>query len=111
MKKHSKSKEVQDIFNRALKALRIKNEGENPTYREVWDTIFDEHEMLRKETNIGGGLSTRPDFDENEIIEYMERSDKAKPSLNWYMRVNDSSGTYYLISLPSLLTKLKKGLL
>ena len=37
--KYSKSKEVQNIFSRALKKLRKNNNGEDPTYREVWDTV------------------------------------------------------------------------
>ena len=105
--KYSTSKEVQNIFSRAFKKLRKNNNGEDPTYREVWDTVYDEYE-LSKENNLGGGLPPRSEYDENEYIEYIERSDKPKPSLRWYIDMDKSSGTYHLKSLPSLLTKLKK---
>ena len=105
--KYSKSKEVQNIFSRALKKLRKNNNGEDPTYKEVWDTVYDEYE-LSKENNLGGGLPPRSEYDENEYIEYIESSDKPKPSLGWYIDMDKSSGTYHLKSLPSLLTKLKK---
>ena len=105
--KYSKSKEVQNIFSRAFKKLRKNNNGEDPTYKEVWDTVYDEYE-LSQEKNLGGGLSPRSEYDENEYIEYIERSDKPKPSLRWYIDMDKSSGTYHLKSLPSLLTKLKK---
>ena len=105
--KYSTSKEVQNIFSRAFKKLRKNNNGEDPTYREVWDTVYDEYE-LSKENNLGGGLPHRSEYDENEYIEYIESSDKPKPSLGWYIDMDKSSGTYHLKSLPSLLTKLKK---
>ncbi len=105
--KHSKSKEVQNIFGRAFKKLRENNNGEDPTYREVWDTVYNEYE-LSKENNLGGGLPPRLEYDENEIIEYMESSYQPNPSLRWYILMDKSSGTYHLKSLPSLLTKLKK---
>lgn len=103
--KHSKSKEIQNIFSRAFKKLRENNNGEDPTYREVWDTVYNEYE-LSKENNLGGGLPHR--YDESEIIEFMESSYKPNPSIGWYIDMDKSSGTYHLKSLPSLLTKLKK---
>ena len=105
--KYSTSKEVQNIFSRAFKKLRKNNNGEDPTYKEVWDTVYDEYE-LSKENNLGGGLPPRSEYDENEYIEYIESSDKPNPSLGWYIDMDKSSGTYHLKSLPSLLTKLKK---
>ena len=103
--KHSKSKEVQNIFSRAFKKLKKINNGEDPTYRGVWDTVYNEYE-LSKENNLGGGLPHR--YDESEIIEFMESSYKPNPSIGWYIDMDKSSGTYHLKSLPSLLTKLKK---
>ena len=105
--KYSTSKEVQNIFSRAFKKLRKNNNGEDPTYREVWDTVYDEYE-LSKENNFGSGLPPRLEYDETEIIEFMESSYQPNPSLGWYIFIYKSSGTYHLKSLPSLLTKLKK---
>jgi hypothetical protein len=105
--KYSKSKEVQNIFSRAFKKLRKINNGEDPTYREVWDTVYNEHEQSR-ENNFGGGLPPRSEYDESEIIELMESSNQPNPSLRWYILMDKSSGVYLLKSLPSLLTKLKK---
>ena len=105
--KHSKSKEVQNIFSRAFKKLKKINNGEDPTYREVWDTVYNEYE-LSKENNFGSGLPPRLEYDETEIIEFMESSYQPNPSLGWYIFIYKSSGTYHLKSLPSLLTKLKK---
>ena len=105
--KYSTSKEVQNIFSRAFKKLRKNNNGEDPTYREVWDTVYNEYE-LSEENNLGGGLPPRLEYDETEIIEFMESSYQPNPSLRWYILMDKSSGTYHLKSLPSLLTKLKK---
>ena len=105
--KYSTSKEVQNIFSRAFKKLRKNNNGEDPTYREVWDTVYDEYE-LSKENNFGSGLPHRLEYDETEIIEFMESSSQPNPSLRWYILMDKSSGIYLLKSLPSLLTKLKK---
>ena len=98
---------VQNIFSRALKKLRKNNNGEDPTYREVWDTVYDEYE-LSKENNLGGGLPPRLEYDEYDYIVDIESSDEPNPSLEWYIDMDKSSGTYHLKSLPSLLTKLKK---
>ena len=105
--KYSTSKEVQNIFSRAFKKLKKINNGEDPTYREVWDTVYNEYEQS-KENNFGGGLPPRSEYDESEIIEFMESSYQPNPSLGWYIDMDKSSGTYHLKSLPSLLTKLKK---
>ena len=105
--KYSTSKEVQNIFSRAFKKLRKNNNGEDPTYREVWDTVYDEYE-LSKENNLGGGLPPRLEYDEYDYIVDIESSDEPNPSLEWYIDMDKSSGTYHLKSLPSLLTKLKK---
>ena len=105
--KHSKSKEVQNIFSRAFKKLKKINNGEDPTYREVWDTVYNEYE-LSKENNLGGGLPPRLEYDEYDYIVDIESSDEPNPSLEWYIDMDKSSGTYHLKSLPSLLTKLKK---
>ncbi len=104
--KYSTSKEVQNIFSRTFKKLKKINNGEDPTYREVWDTVYNEYEL--NENNLGGGLHLRQEYDENEIIEFMESSYQPNPSLRWYIFMDKSSGTYHLKSLPSLLTKLKK---
>jgi len=105
--KSSTSKEVQNILSRALKKLKKINNGEDPTYREVWDTVYNEYE-LSKENNLGGGLPPRLEYDEYDYIVDIESSDEPNPSLGWYIDMDKSSGTYHLKSLPSLLTKLKK---
>ena len=104
--KYSTSKEVQNIFSRTFKKLKKINNGEDPTYREVWDTVYNEYEL--NENNLGGGLHLRQEYDENEIIEFMESSYQPNPSLRWHIRMNESSGTYHLKSLPALLSRFKK---
>ena len=104
--KNSTSKEVQNIFSRTFKKLKKINNGEDPTYREVWDTVYNEYEL--NENNLGGGLHLRQEYDENEIIEFMESSYQPNPSLRWHIRMNESSGTYHLKSLPALLSRFKK---
>jgi hypothetical protein len=104
--KHLKSNEVRNIFSRAFKKLRENNNGEAPTYKEVWDAVFNENDLY--ENNLGGGLPLRREYDENEIIENMESSDRPNPSLWWHIKKNESSGTYHLKSLPAFLSRLKK---
>ena len=105
--KNKKSKELHYIFWRAFKELKKINNGKDPTYREVWDTVYYEHE-LAKENNFGGGLPPRSEYDESEIIELMESSNQPNPSLRWYILMDKSSGVYLLKSLPALLSILKK---
>ena len=64
--KHLKSNEVRNIFSRAFKKLRENNNGEAPTYKEVWDAVFNEYDL--NENNLGGGLPLRPEYDENDWI-------------------------------------------
>jgi len=64
--KHLKSNEVRNIFSRAFKKLRENNNGEAPTYKEVWDAVFNENDL--NENNLGGGLPLRPEYDENDWI-------------------------------------------
>ncbi len=105
--KNKKSKELHYIFWRAFKGLKEINNGKDPTYREVWDTVYNEHEQSR-ENNFGGGLPPRSEYDESEIIELMESSKQPNPSLKWYIYKDKSSGVYLLKSLPALLSILKK---
>ncbi len=105
--KNKKSKELHYIFWRAFKGLKEINNGKDPTYREVWDTVYNEHEQSI-ENNFGGGLPPRSEYDESEIIELMESSNQPNPSLRWYILMDKSSGVYLLKSLPALLSILKK---
>ena len=105
--KNKKSKELHYIFWRAFKGLKEINNGKDPTFREVWDTVYNEHEQLN-ENNFGGGLLPRSEYDESEIIELMESSKQPNPSLKWYIYKDKSSGVYLLKSLPALLSILKK---
>ena len=90
--KKKRSKELHYIFWRAFKKLRKNNNGEDPTYREVWNTVYDEYE-LSKENNLGGGLPPRLEYAEYDYIVDIESSDEPNPSLNWYIRMDQSSGT------------------
>jgi len=50
--KNKKSKELHYIFWRAFKELKKNNNGKAPTYREVWDTVYNEYEL----SNAGPSL-------------------------------------------------------
>ena len=106
--KSNKSKEIILVFWRAFCFLKKRNAGENPNYREVWDAVYEEWDIKENETIYKDQLFPNLDYDIDEIIVEIERSDVANASVTWYIKRNETKGSYLLASLPAKLSKLKK---
>ena len=105
--KSNKSKEIILVFWRAFCFLRERNSFEKPRYREVWDAVFQEWYNKEYESKYKNKLFPDLDYDIDEIIVEIERSDIANASVTWYIKRNETKGSYLLASLPAKLSKLK----
>ena len=107
--KSNKSKEIILVFWRAFCFLKKRNDGEDPNYRKVWDTVYEEWDIKENETIYKDQLFPNLDYDIDEIIVEIERSDVANASVTWYIKRNETKGSYLMASLPAKLSKLKKN--
>ena len=108
--KSNKSKEIISVFWRAFCFLKKRNDGEDPNYREVWDAVYEEWYNKENESTYKDQLFPDLDYDIDEIIIDIERSDIANASVTWYIKRSETKGSYLLASLPAKLSKLKKTL-
>ncbi len=106
--KSNKSKEIISVFWRAFCFLKKRNDGEDPNYREVWDAVYEEWYNKENESIYKDQLFPDLDYDIDEIIIEIERSDIANASVTWYIKRSETKGSYLMASLPAKLSKLKK---
>ena len=106
--KSNKSKEIISVFWRAFCFLKKRNGEEDPNYREVWDAVYQEWYNKEYESKYENKLFPKLDYDIDEIIVEIERSDEANASVTWYIKRSETKGSYLLASLPAKLSKLKK---
>ena len=92
-------REIPKIFWRAHRALQERMD-EDPTYKEVWEEVA--NEWLTTEQS-----HERRNYDVSEIIIYMLPSEAPNACFDWGTPYEQ--GTYRLVSLPPLLSKLKKN--
>ena len=74
--KSNKSKEIILVFWRAFCFLKKRNDGEDPNYREVWDAVYEEWYNKENESTYKDQLFPDLDYDIDEIIVEIERSDE-----------------------------------
>ena len=97
--------EVSHLFFRTFKELRKRDNGVDPTYKAVWSAIHNEYDLIRENEDI----LAKPEFDEKEIICYMDSVSTPTAKLVWLIREDNAEGTFKLSSLPSLISRLKKN--
>ena len=107
--KSNKSKEIISVFWRAFCFLRERNSFEKPGYREVWDAVYQEWYNKEYESKYENKLFPKLDYDIDEIIVEIERSDEANASVTWYIKRSETKGSYLMASLPAKLSKLKNN--
>ena len=107
--KAKKAKKSFQFFWRAFCFLRERNSFEKPGYCEVWDAVYQEWYNKEYESKYENKLFPKLDYDIDEIIVEIERSDEANASVTWYIKRSETKGSYLMASLPAKLSKLKKN--
>ena len=110
-RKNKKSNpEIHKIFWRAF--VHLRESGFDPQYKQVWETVYNE---LRTENRLMEKRTIPPKrkLDPHDHIEVIDPVNVPAPKLQWIISGSDSrisnQGTYSLLSLAPLLSKLKKN--
>ena len=85
--------------------LKKNHHGEVPSYRSIWNAIYEEWVQINENRNI----STIPQYDVNEIITEIDPASKPNAHIEWFCNAENANGSYKLSSLPALLTRYKKN--
>ena len=110
-RRHKSNPELHKIFWRAFVHLRDNDEfSVEPQFKQVWEAIYDDFEKSKEQET----LAEYRQFDPKEHIENIDPADPSQNTkLYWIIATAGgnvySQGDYALVSLPSLLNKLKSN--
>jgi len=110
-KRHKSNPELHKIFWRAFVHLRDNDEfSVEPQFKQVWEAIYDDFAKSKEQET----LAEYRQFDPKEHIENIDPADSSQNTkLYWIIATAGgnvySQGDYALVSLPSLLNKLKSN--